>query len=238
MNIGFYSAKQGLLTSQTGLDVISNNIANVSTNGYKDLRPDFADLLYTESKKEYPAAQTGHGTKITHTDVMYKQGQFLRTNRALDFACPDDGFFAVRDQNGQVKYSKDGAFVLAQNNGGLELVNSQGCRVLDYNGNTINAPIQDGVVDYVQLQDMIGVYKFPNAHGLVADGNNAYRATASSGNAIADRNIDKICGALEGSTVDLADQMVKVIQYQRGFQANAKLVQTSDEIQTIVNNLR
>lgn len=239
MNIGFYSARSGLLGMQSGLDIISNNIANVSTTGYKEMRPAFSDLLYTTQKKAYPEAQTGHGVKMTHTDLMYKRGQLEFTDRALDFCTPTDGFFAVKDADGAIKYTKDGAFYMSNNNGTWELVNGSGDKVLDYSGNTINVSMaQDGTIDSESLMNNIGVYMFPNPYGLEADGSNTYSSTAASGNATADPSAVKIMCALERSSVDIGDQMVKVIQFQRAFQFNSKMVQTNDEIQSIVNNLR
>ena len=239
MNIGFYSARSGLIAMQQGLDVVSNNIANVSTNGYKELRPAFSDLLYSTQKEQYPEAQTGHGVKTPHTDLMYKRGQLQFTDRGLDFCTPTDGFFAVRNENGEVNFTKDGAFYMSDNNGVWELVNGNGEHVLDYQGNKITVAMDEtGNIDSENLMNSIGVYMFENPYGLIANGSNTYSATASSGEATADEGAVKIMCALEMSAIDIGEQMVKVIQFQRAFQFNSKMVQTSDEIQSIVNNLR
>ncbi len=238
MNIGFYSAKSGLLSMQKGLDVISNNIANVSTTGYKGIRPSFADLLYTTDKSQYEEAQTGHGVRITKTDLMYERGQLLLTDRPLDFASPTDGFFAVVDENDNVHYTRDGAFYMSQNGDKWELVNSSGNKVLDYDKDVIELKLIDGSVDPNQLMSEIGVFTFDNPYGLEAYGNNLYEETESSGEGVANEELVKLSNALELSTVDLAEQMIKVIEYQRAFQANSKMVQTSDEIQNLMNNLR
>lgn len=239
MNIGFYSARSGLLGMQSGLDIISNNIANISTTGFKELRPAFSDLLYSTQKKQNPEAQTGHGVKMTHTDVMYKRGQLEFTNRALDFCTPTDGFFAVRGSDGDIRYTKDGAFYMSNNGDSWELVNGSGAKVLDYNGNTINVSMaDDGSIDSEALMNNIGVYRFDNPYGLEADGANTYVSNAASGEGTADPSLVKIMCALERSSVDIGDQMVKVIQFQRAFQFNSKMVQTNDEIASIVNNLR
>ena len=239
MNIGFYSARSGLLSMQQGLDVISNNVANIATNGYKEQRPSFYDLIYTTQKEQNPEAQTGHGTKLYKTDLVYKRGQLMFTNRELDFATPTDSFFAVSNENGEISYTKDGAFYMSENNGQWELVNGRGQKVLDYNNNPITLDVDaQGKIDIETVMQQIGVFSFPNPYGLLADGSNSYLATESSGEATPDISADKLTGSLELSTVDLADQMIKVIQYQRAFQLNSKMVQTSDEIQSIVNNLR
>ena len=189
------------------------------------------------SKPQNEEAQTGHGVKITKTDLMYEPGQLLITNRELDFATPTDGFFAVSDETGDTSFTKDGAFYMSQNGESWELVNSSGKKVLGYDGNPITLSFgDDGKLDLESLTQSIGVFTFENPFGLLASGSNSYQQTASSGEATADIGAVKIPGALELSTVDLAEQMIKVIQYQRAFQLNSKMVQTSDEIQSIENN--
>ncbi len=239
MNIGFYSARSGLIAMQQGLDVISNNVANVQTNGYKDIRPSFSDLLYSTQKPQNPEAQTGHGTKLSKTDLMYERGQLMMTNRDLDFSTPTDCFFAVMDASGNISYTKDGAFYMSNNGTGWDLVNADGKFVLGYDKQPIRVNIDaEGNPDIGDIQQRLGTFRFDNPYGLLANGSNTYLATESSGEGIADTNADKLMGTLEMSTVDIGDQMVKVIQYQRGFQLNSKMVQTADEIQSIVNNLR
>lgn len=239
MNIGFYSATAGLLSMQQGLDVVSNNIANISTNGFKEIRPSFSDLIYTNQKPQNEEAQTGHGVKLTKTDLMYEHGQLLLTNRELDFASPTDGFFAVADKTGEISYTKDGSFYMSENNDNWELVNADGKKVLGYDNNPVTLSLDtEGKIDSESLIQNIGVFSFDNPYGLQANGENSYLQTASSGVANPDVGAVKIPGALELSTVDLADQMIKVIEYQRAFQLNSKMIQTSDEIQSIVNNLR
>lgn len=238
MTVGFYSAKTGLLATQKGLDIVSNNIANLSTTGYKELRPSFSDTLYTVQKENHDEAQTGHGSRITKTDFMYEQGQLVMTNRPLDFATPTEGFFAVQGETGDVKYTRDGAFHMSQNGDDWELVNKDGLKVLDYDGDPIEIEFTNGVMNQEKLNSDIGVYTFSNPFGLLAEGSNCYLETEGSGKATADETLDKLNNVLEGSTVDIADQMVKVIQYQRAFQFNSQMVQANDQIQSIVNNLR
>ncbi|MFA5657796.1 MAG: flagellar hook-basal body protein, partial [Oscillospiraceae bacterium] len=233
MNIGFYSAKTGLLSMQQGLDVASNNIANVQTNGYKEIRTNFSDLLYSAQKAQYEEAQTGHGVKVTKTDLMYENGQLLMTDRELDFVCPTGGFFAVSDSEGNTRYTRDGSFYLSNNgNGEWGLVTADGSAVLDYDNQKITLTANtEGVIDGSEVFEKLGVFKFTNPHGLEVVGGNKFIQTESSGEAVADEELDKISGALELSTVNIAEQMVKTIQLQRAFQLNAKMIQTSDEIE-------
>ena len=95
MNIAFYTGKTGLIAQQEGLNVYSNNIANVNTVGFKASRPSFADCIYTVQRKTEPDWQTGHGAYIQRTGVMFDESSFYYTERPLDFALPNEGFFAV-----------------------------------------------------------------------------------------------------------------------------------------------
>ena len=239
MNVGFYTARAGLLTMQQGLDIVSNNIANQETNGYKALRPSFSDLLYTAQQPQNAQSQTGHGVRTTKTDLMYERGQLQLTNRTLDFATPSDGFFATQNASGDINYTKDGAFSISKNGAEWQLVNSQGNKVLDYDKNPIILKINaNGEIDGDYLINKLGIFKFENPFGLEANGTNSYTQTKNSGEGIADTDLVKLAGSLESSSVDIGTQMIKVIELQRGFQLNSKMVQTADEIEGIVNNLR
>jgi len=239
MNVGFYTARSGLITMQQGLDIVSNNIANQQTNGYKALRPSFSDLLYTVQKPQDAQAQTGDGVKVLKTDLMYERGQLMLTNRPLDYATPSDGFFATKNAAGDISYTKDGAFSIAQDGTTWKLVNANGENVLDENKNPITLNLNaNGEIDSEELTSQLAVFKFENPYGLEANGANSYFQTQSSGEGIADNSLVKLSGSLEQSTVDLGEQMIKMIELQRGFQLNSKMVQTADEIASIVNNLR
>ena len=200
MNIAFYTGKTGLIAQQEGLNVYSNNIANVNTVGFKASRPSFADCIYTVQRNTKPDWQTGHGEYVHSTQLMYSEGVFTYTDNDLDFAIPtEEGFFAVMD-----KYFIEGT----------------------------SKP------DYEALTKMIGVYTFDNNFGLELLGSNKMTATERSGEAVADRSIDKIRMALERSNTDIAGDMVRIIETQRSYQMSARVVQTADELERITNNLR
>ena len=219
MNIAFYTGKTGLIAQQEGLNVYSNNIANVNTVGFKASRPSFA-----------------HSTQL-----MYSEGVFTYTDNDLDFAIPtEEGFFAVMDKYGDVNYTRAGDFQMSQIGDHWELVSANGEFVLDYEGNHITVPFIEGTSkpDYEALTKMIGVYTFDNNFGLELLGSNKMTATERSGEAVADRSIDKIRMALERSNTDIAGDMVRIIETQRSYQMSARVVQTADELERITNNLR
>lgn len=228
----FYTAATATVQTQQGMDVLANNVANVSTTGYKESTVSFSDLLYTNVEG---GSQTGHGTRLEKTDTLFTAGALQSTGRDLDFALTDDDtFFCVADADG-VKYTRDGNFSLSQQaDGTFQLVSSSGASVLDANGQ----PITVDPDNLDNLRDVVGVYTFDNVDGLVRDGENCFTATETSGAAHVAVGADIRQGYLEASSVDLASQMVDIIETQRAFQMNARMVQIADEIAQTMNNVR
>ncbi len=239
--IGYYTAASGVISYQMGMDVTANNLANVNTAGFKASRPSFADLIYTKRNTENEEVQFGHGSRIDKTDLMFEQSQLRTTGRELDYAALDEGLFAIETVTGEICYTKDGAFYLsAMEDGTYQLCDSKGGFVLDYDGNRITVPFigESTDIDFDTLTEMIGVYKFENPYGLDQISNNYFRANQSSGEAAADDTVVKKSGYLEASSTNIANEMSKVIEYQRAFQLNITMVKTHNELENIVNNLR
>lgn len=239
MNSAFYASATGMLFTQQGLNVASNNIANLNTTGYKGLRASFSDVLYTIPREQTPEVQIGHGAYLAKTDLSLSTGALTQTGGALDFALPNAGFFAVED-GGEVAYTRDGSFHLTQVEDHWELVNGDGSFVLDYEGNHIVVPFEEDTqeMDANAVAQLIGVYTFENPYGLSAGGGNTFLQTDASGEATPAEELVKLSGALESSNVDLAGEMIKVLEAQRAYQLNARVLQTADEFQRIANTLR
>ena len=241
MNIAFHTGKTAMIAQCQALNIYGNNIANINTTGYQTIRPSFADCLYSVQRATEPDWQTGHGTYIQKTDVMFNESHFYYTDRPLDFALAGEGFFAVQDRYGDVNYTRDGAFSMTQaDTGEWYLVSGSGEYVLDYDGNRIVVPFNDEgtVADYDELAGMIGVFEFENPYGIEAAATNRYIATPRSGAVTANQNMEKLQGVLIVSNVELSDQMVKLIETQRSYQISSRVVTTSDEFTRIANNLR
>lgn len=239
--IGFFTAASGVISYQTGMDITANNLANVNTYGFKAARPSFADLIYTKRNNNIEEVQTGHGIKIDKTDLMFEQSTLRHTERDLDFAALDEGFFAVETPSGNTAYSKDGAFYITDidGNGTWQLCDSKGSFVLDLEGNRITVPFtEDMKIDYTALVPMIGTYRFENPYGLDQFGDNYYINTGSSGEAIPDDTIKIKQGYMEASGTDVANEMSKVIEYQRAFQLNVNMVKLHDDLINVINNIR
>lgn len=240
--VGYHTAASGVISYQMGMDITANNLANVNTYGFKASRPSFGDLIYTKRNTSNEEVQFGHGIRVDKTDMMFEQSQVRDTGRELDFAALNEGFFAVETEGtGEIEYTKDGAFYLSNmEDGTYQLVDSKGGFILDYDGNRITVPFIDGTtdIDITALTEMIGTYTFENPYGLDQVGDNYFEANLSSGEAVADTTVIKKNGYLEASSTNIANEMSKVIEYQRAFQLNATMVKTHNELEDIVNNLR
>ena len=252
--IGYHTAGSAVIGYQMGLDITSNNLANVNTAGFKASRADFADLIYTVRNNNIREVQTGHGVKVDKTTLMFDQGVMKQTERKLDFAAMGEGFFAVRSaRDDEVRYTKDGAFYIYVEDGTLR--DSNGGYVLDYNGDIINVPykidksvpydeneeeepVYTEEVDYDALAKMIGVYRFPNPYGVDQVGLNYFEATPSSGEPEAAPDAVKKQGYLELSSTSISNEMAEVIEYQRAFQLNTNVLKIHDELEQKINSLR
>lgn len=209
-------------------------------------------------------AQVGLGTRVAATKSSFATGiQQASDNPAACFI-DGTGFFGVRGSNGQTYYTRDGDFNWTiDNDGARVLTNNNGLRILDTNGRRITVPNNastehivvdpdSGAISYKQADgtyratgQSIGIWQFSNPNGLSEEGGNLWGATAASGNAINERttNLNIIRssikqGYIEGSNVQLADEMVNLIIAQRAYEMNSKSITTSDSMLETANNLR
>ncbi|MFP7169131.1 flagellar basal body rod protein FlgG [Terribacillus sp. 7520-G] len=268
-----YSGISGMKGFQTNLDVVSNNIANVNTSGYKKSRITFQDMMNQQIKASTdPTAQTGGtnasqvglGSKVGSIDNVHTQGNRQNTDRTLDLALEGEGMFIVSanptgndDMNSaDIGFTRAGNFYL---DGDGRIVNSSGQFLLDVNGEAITVPEGatsisingQGEVNYtaeggeVAVAGTIGLAKFSNPDGLIKNGNSTYRNSPNAGlsaeqiSAPGENGTAQIVsGALEMSNVDLSEEFTNMIIAQRGFQANTRIITTSDQILEELVNLK
>ncbi|MGB5489848.1 MAG: flagellar basal-body rod protein FlgG [Woeseiaceae bacterium] len=259
MNQGLWIAKTGLDAQQTRMAVVSNNLANVNTTGFKQGRAVFEDLLYqnvrqsggqTSQDTELPSGMhLGTGVRIVATEKLFTQGSVQQTNNALDVAINGRGFFQVEQPDGSLAYSRDGTFQL---NDQGELVTASGYRIQP--GISIPDAAQsitigtDGIVS-VRLPGQssttqvgsLQTVDFINPVGLQPVGENLYIETASSGTAQAgtpgQNGLGALNqGALEGSNVNVVSELVNMIETQRAYEMNSKAISTNDQMMQYINN--
>ncbi|WP_373501721.1 flagellar basal-body rod protein FlgG [Desulfococcus sp.] len=248
-----WTAAKGMQAQTLTIDVISNNLANVNTTGFKRDRAAFVTLMYQDPRQagtpsgadnQYATGLgTGTGVRVQGTERIHTQGSLLQTENALDVAIEGEGFFAVQMPDGRPAYTRDGAFKLSANG---ELVTSAGLRLVQ--GITIPEGAQsvtiapDGTVSATLQGEtaavevgQIQVTRFLNPAGLEPRGDNLYAETAASGTAQAgtaglDGAGNLRQGALEGSNVSTVQELVDMIETQRAYEVNAKVINAADEM--------
>jgi flagellar basal-body rod protein FlgG len=254
-----------MIGQQSNIDTISNNLANVNTSGFKKVRADFEDLLYqtvriagtpaTEDTVTPVGVQMGHGVKLAATQRIFTQGALQTTDNVSDIAVEGEGFFRIQMYDGSYAYTRDGAFKIDENG---RLVTSNGYWVLpdivmpeNYLPQTVNIT-QTGAVSVRVPMDgreeevpvgQIELYRFPNPVGLTAVGENLFKVTEASGNAIPGRpgyegmgkTIQKM---LEMSNVSVVSEMVGLIVAQRAYEFNSRTIQTSDNMLGTATSLK
>jgi len=236
----FRSAGLGLAACQERLDVQGQNIANVNTAGYKPQETDFSDTLYSAyALSNGGELAVGTGVKPTGTVSFTEQGAPEKTGRELDLMIKGDGYFCIQGEDGGLSYTRAGNFSCSADGW---LVSANGNYVL--NGNLQRIPVNNDGNESASganaggLMAEIGVFTFGNASGLVRKGGSLLGVSASSGPAVQASGAEIRQGYLERSAVDLAEEMSRMIRAQRGFQANARMIRSADEIEETVNQLR
>lgn len=245
-----YSGVSGMKNFQTELDTIGNNIANVNTYGYKKGRVTFKDAISQTLVSATPgtsAQQVGLGSQIGSIDTVDTSGSPQSTGRPLDFAITGDGYFRVQDGN-DTYYTRAGNFYFDDNR---RLVNSEGFAVLGTGGPiTLGANVKsfsvatDGTISDQDGNTIgtISIATFQNPAGLTKAGGNLYTTANSNAGQVTvsqpgqDGAGTIKSGYLEMSNVDLSEELTNMIVAERGFQANTRIITTSDEIlQELVN---
>jgi flagellar basal-body rod protein FlgG len=246
---------------QLNVDVIANNLANVNTAGFKRSRADFQDLLYqmlrqagasSSNQTEIPTGiELGLGTRTAAVQRLFLQGDFQQTQNQLDVAIDGDGFFQILQPNGEVAYTRAGAFKLDSQG---RVVSSDGFPLepeitipSDATGITIGA---DGIVSVLQPGNVtpqqvgqIRLVNFANPAGLSGLGRGLFQATTASGEPVegipgSDGLGSLSQGFLELSNVSVVEEMVNLITAQRAYEINSRAIQAADEMLQTSTNLR
>jgi len=249
-----------MMAQQVRSEVIANNLANVNTTGFKRSRAHFEDLLYqtvqgpatvgAPENQTIPAIQVGRGTHLSSVQRLHAQGPIETTQRSLDLAIEGDGFFQVQLPSGATAYTRDGSFAISDQStlvtqGGYTVV--PGIRVpTDASEVSIS---RTGVVTVKRAdradQEEIGrieLARFVNPSGLLSLGENLYSETPASGEAILgfpqeDGMGRLLQGALEGSNVEIVQEMVDMITSMRAYEINSKAIRNSEQMAEIANSM-
>jgi flagellar basal-body rod protein FlgG len=255
-------AGTGMLAQQTNVEVISNNIANMTTTGFKRRRAEFQDLIYqnlrrvgsssSETGAVVPAgAQVGLGVKTAGIYRIGEQGNLQQTSNSLDIAIRGHGYFQVTLPSGETAYTRDGTFALSPNG---EIVTADGFVVQP--GITIPSNASDVTINAagaVQVKiagqtapQTVGTLQlavFPNEAGLDAQGDNLFLQSAASGNPVTGApgavGFGTVMqGFIETSNVNVVSEITNLITAQRAYEMNSRVITTSDQMLSTLTNLR
>jgi len=254
-----YSAAAGMQSQQLNLDVISNNLANVNTTGFKKSKTEFEDMLYQTTRaagaeqgggNQLPTGlQIGHGSQLVATSRVFTNGELSHTGEQLDVAINGDGFFEVQMPDGTNAYTRAGALKTASDG---RIMTSNGLPVLSgfqaVPAGTTNITISaTGDVTYTTPSGnttfRVQLTRFTNPNGLESVGGNLYKETSSAGapqlgspgeNGFGELNQ----GSLELSNVKVVEEMVNLIMAQRAYEVNSKAVQAADEMLKESNSMK
>lgn len=254
------TAATGMIAQQNYLDVISNNIANVNTTGFKKSRVEFQDLLSQAVKT--PGAMINQGTfqpvgieiglgvKTAATTRVFTQGVAISTGRNLDISIEGDGFLQIMKEDGTLAYTRDGSLKMDSmgqlcTTDGL-LVQPQTTIPRDASEINItqdgNISVKTGSDTTQQIVGQLQLVKFQNPSGLLSIGHNLYVETPGSGNPIQDTPGQNGMGLinqgfLEGSNVQIVDELISLIKAERAFESNSKIINASSDILKQTNQL-
>jgi flagellar basal-body rod protein FlgG len=239
---GLYAAAAGMSAQQEQLDAISNDLANVSTTGYKAQRVGFQDLLYNQVKQAGTASTAGAGALASVIGREGAQGALQQTGRPLDLAIQGEGSFQVKLAPGQLSLTRNGALSV---DGQGHLVTSDGS-LLDP---PITLPAKVSADDVSIASDgtvragtaTLGQIKLVTVAApdkLLADGHGGFTASTASGTPKATATVHIQQGALEGSNVDMGSEMVTMMSTQRNYQLASSAIKTQDQMLAIANQLR
>ncbi len=258
MDPSLLTSATGMSAQQTRVEIISNNLANVNTPGFKRSRAHFEDLLYQTVQnatvvgemgaQSVPAIQIGRGTRLSGVQRIDAQGPIEITGRPLDLAIEGDGFFQVRLPNGNLAYTRDGSFSISDQG---VLVTSGGYTVepgisIPPEATEISVS-RTGVVTAVTSNSTeplelgrIELARFANSPGLLALGENLYAETPASGMPVIgvpqEDGLGRLVqGSLESSNVEIVREMVDMISALRAYEINSKAVQVSEQMSDITN---
>lgn len=259
MNPSMWIAKTGLDAQQTRMSVISNNLANVNTTGFKRGRAVFQDLLYQNVRQagaqssqdtQLPSGLSlGTGVRTVATEKLFTQGNVVQTSNSLDLAIEGRGFFQILLPDGTLAYTRDGSFQL-DNNG--QMVTSTGYVLqpgITLPANVLSVNVgEDGVVSVTtqgaSAPTQVGTLQltdFINPAGLQAIGQNLFLETAASGSPQTGTpgltGLGRLVqGSLETSNVNTVEELVNMIETQRAYEMNSKAISTADQMLQYVNN--
>lgn len=250
MNQSFFIGAVGASQQMKQMNVQGNNIANLNTYGFKAEKGRFTSLMYTNIRGiEDDELPSGVGARQIMTSTDFSNGAPLETGRSQDYYIEGDGFFALADlRTGEITFTRNGAFAITEYDRQSVLPDEEGNPVYqtvlaltDNDGRFVLG--EDGDIIVVAPEDIhkklpVGVFDYINYDGMTHLSDTRFMPVDKNGGLMVADDVRLHQGFLEQSNADLAEEMTKVIEAQRAYTMALRMVQTSDEIETVINNLR
>lgn len=249
MDQSFYIGAVGAHQQMRRLNVHSNNIANVNTVAFKADRSRFANLVFQQDDRTADAPVSyGVGASMLMTSTDFSQGGVVETGRFLDYMIDGDGFFAIADlETGEISFTRRGSFVMSELLRDSGEVDEEGQAIPEkiyYLSDNLGRFVLSNAGNMIEMTDWngldalpIGIFDYRNYNGMTLLDETRYMPVEKNGNLWAGTGT-LLQGRLEQSNTDLAEELTKVIESQRAYGLALKVMQTSDEIETTINNLR
>ncbi len=261
-SIAMSAAVTGAQAQQLRIDTISNNVANVNTDGYKRMEASFSDLFYINLKRagilenaeaapRPTGVQIGMGTRVIGTYRVVEQGPLHQTFHPLDIALKGPGYFGVTLPNNRIGYTRAGSFKLDSDRNIVTQDGNSLTTAISIPANVALEDVQIAENGQITVQDpanpaqnieigQLEIFTFPNESGLEAIGNNLLIETVGSGEAVA---VEDLNGRfkqtfLEGSNVKAVEELTKLIEAQRAYELNTRVISTEDKILEATNNIK
>lgn len=240
-----WNGRSGLYANQNRLDAISNNIANVNTNGYKRMDVAFEDIFYENMNRRGLPVTDGENTELklgssSKADLIvrnYKDGNLIETGREEDLAISGEGYFKLMDENGNAFYTRDGVFSVDKDG---NLVHSSGLKldIENFQPKELKKPMyvneNGSIVSDGKSIGKINLYDFKDRDSMISAGQNLFKTDSESMKA--DGSIMQ--GYIESSNVDIAKELTDMMITQRAYELNSRSVKAADEMWGMANNLR
>ena len=252
-----FIASSGLNAQQTKIDVISNNIANVNTAAYKKSKVNFADIMYNQTNVSQVDNQNvvnkniiGAGVSASSYEKVFTDGGLKKTNAELDIAITGNGFFEIQMQDGTNAYTRAGVFKLDEQGFLIDKDGNQLSSMIQIPSDYENIVIANSGVVSVKIPNeqklvevgQIELASFVNPASLESVGNNMYKASGNTSDPVygkpGETGVGMVSqGYIEASNVDYIEELTELVLTQRAYEMNSKMIQASDQILGIINNL-
>ncbi len=241
-----YTAASTITAQQTNINVIANNIANISTNGFKKSRVDFRDALYTAVTSDPATAvpagaallsntvRRGHGVLVDSVKTYFSDGSLVQSGDPADIVIGGEAFFKVQTHDGRNMYTKSGTLCTLNENGRNYLASSQGYYFLDGNDNRILA---NGGEAAKTDTSVLNAVTFLNPEGLGNAGDGMFYATEASGEAVPADGYKVRRGCTESSNVDMSKEMTSLIRAQRTYSLASRALTAADNMEALANQI-